>query len=810
MSVAKKILMGSGATDYEIDQSAMFDLGNTVYLHRTPGSAGNRDRWTFSCWIKRSEISVSAETALFGSYTDANNRDVLRFKSSDELEFQNVSGGTTYSKKSDAKYRDPGAWYHVVAVYDSANSTADYRIRLYINGSEITDSTGTDPASGTDSSINNNVAHYIGARSSDGNPSLYWVGYMAEVHFVDGSALTPSSFGKTDSDTGEWVPKQASVTYGTNGFYLKFVSGATGTDSSGEGNNFTTVDLDAYDIMPDTPTNNFATLNFLDTGPGNFHQGGLRLQTTNHNDTASTFKFPSTGKWYFEIYCITAGAFYQGICPIRYTGNVGNWDTSNLALRADNGAKYSYHSGGWQSDSYGSAFGNGDIIQCAVDMDNGKIWWGDSGTWIASGNPGAGSNEAFTFTASLGWKPFIYGPGSTYAIDVIFNFGQTGTFVGYVTAGGNTDGNGYGNFKYSVPSGFLALCSANIPDPTIKEGTDHFNSLLYTGNDTDDRALTGVGFQPDWVWIKCRSINANHGVSDSQRVESGTYKIIYPDANNAESTSGPYISAISSDGFSLANSGSDNQNNETYVAWNWLAGTSFSNDASATGIGSVDSSGVVNATAGFSIVKFTMPSSGQATVKHGLSAKPKAMITKDLDDTYNWAVFHEDTTDTTSKFLRLNTNDAIVTYSTVWGAALPTSSVFGVTAGGLAAASSEVIAYCFTPIEGYSAFGYYVGDNSTDGPMINVGFLPAFTMIKRTDSTGSWFMYDNKRDTFNAVDEGLFADVVTAEATQTNGMIDFLSNGFKIRSTGTAINASSGTYAYMAFAESPFKYANAR
>ena len=181
MSFGNRVLGFGGFANrdkpFDVDQSLAFDKGSSSYLHRTPSSASNRDKWTFSCWIKRGNIAVSGETALFGSYTDANNRDVLRFKATDELEFQNVSGGNSYSKKSDAKYRDPSAWYHVVAVYDSANATADHRIRLYINGSEITNSTGTDPSSGLDSSINNNVKHFLGARSSDGNPSLHWDGY---------------------------------------------------------------------------------------------------------------------------------------------------------------------------------------------------------------------------------------------------------------------------------------------------------------------------------------------------------------------------------------------------------------------------------------------------------------------------------------------------------------------------------------------------------------------------------------------------------------------------------------------------------
>ncbi len=613
------------------------------------------------------------------------------------------------------------------------------------------------------------------------------------------NTITDAGEGHTMTKVGSWSSVAFSPTVDS-----------MGTDHSGQKNDWVPFNLLNDGVSKDTPTNNFATWNALDTGPGSVTWGSLRLQTTNHNDTAGTFMFPSTGKWYFEIYCTTAGAFYQGIAPIRYTGNVGNWDTSNLAIRADNGSKYSYYSGGWQTDSYGSAFSNGDILQCAVDMDNGKIWWGDSGTWIASGNPATGSNQAFTFTTSLGWKPFIYGPGSPNAIDVIANFGQNGTFNGTITAAGNTDGNGYGDFKYAVPSGFKALCSKNFPDPTIAKPEEHFSTVLWTGTGAVDHDITGVGFQPDLVWIKARSQAYNHAINDSVR---GAGLFIEPSTTMVESyNAGQYFGPFASDGYRLNDEdvGTQiNQSSQTYVGWNWKAGTAFSNDASATSIGTIDSSGSANADAGFSIVKFTMPSSGQATVKHGLSVKPKLIISKDLDNTYNWAVFHEDTVASTSEFWRLNTDDGLVTYSTIWGAALPTSSVFGVTAGGLAAASAEVIAYCFAEVEGYSKFGTYEANASTNGPYVHTGFTPAWIVFKYIDGSGEWWwMLDSTRDTENLTTEVLYTNANNTESTiSSSGGVDFLSNGFKIRATNGGIN-NANTYMYMAFAKAPFKYSN--
>ena len=384
MSFGSKILGFGGFANREssfpVDNSCMFDAGNSAYMYRTPSSAGNRDRWTFSCWIKRSNIAVSAETAIFGSYTDANNRDVLRFKATDELEFQLVSGGTTYSKKSVAKYRDPSAWYHIVAVYDSANATADHRIRLYINGSEITNSTGTDPASGTDSSINNTVKHYIGARSSDGNPSLYWHGYMSEVHFIDGTVLTPNDFGETDSDTGQWVAKKVSgVAYGTNGFYLKFKDAYPGNITATGGTITTSGDYKIHTFNSSgtfTVTNisgGDAAIDYLviaGGGGGGYSYGGgggAGGYRTSYNSTSGGGCGPETRvQVAAQAYTITVGAGTSGMSsnvnPTNGNGNAssiaGSGFTTISCVGGGGGGHYSLsNSESWGGD--GAAGGSG-------------------------------------------------------------------------------------------------------------------------------------------------------------------------------------------------------------------------------------------------------------------------------------------------------------------------------------------------------------------------------------------------------------------------------------------------------------------
>ena len=799
MSFSDRVL-GFGAfpnrdTTYEIDQSLMFN-GSSSYLHLTPSGAGDRDKWTFSCWVKRGNLSISAETALFGAYDDANNRDVLRFKSSDELELQVLSGGTSYSKKSDAKYRDPSAWYHIVAVYDSANATADYRIRLYVNGSEITSSTGTDPASGTDSTINNSDKHYVGARSSDGNPSLYWDGYMAEVHFIDGSALTPSAFGETNSDTGQWIPKKyntASGAYGTNGFYFKFVSGAVGTDSSGEGNDYGTANIDNDDVMLDTPTNNFATLNPLwSSSVTTLTQGNLKLtQSSNADDSMIATIGVSSGKWYWEI--------------LNLDGNTSLGIANNAASRSDyvgadaNGWSYfidgNKYNGG-SASSYGATYTDDDIIGVALDMDDGTLIFYKNN---------ASQGTAFSSLSGTMF-PALSTSGASHNVINVANFGQNPSFSGEITAGTATDGNGNGTFKYAPPSGYLALCTANLPTPTIKKGTDYFNTVLYTGDGSAD-SITGVGFQPDAIWVKARNAAINHKVWDATR---GVSKSLRPNSDAAESDdSSENLTSFDSDGFTIKDPDYI-VSSRTVAAWNWKANGSGSSDTE----GSINTTTTsANTTAGFSISTYTgTGESSNKTVGHGLGVAPSMIIVKKRGATGDWYVYHIGLG--TNYNLLLNTNDEPFQPATTGWVSSPTSTTFQLSTGSSSNAnvnsSATYVAYCFAEVAGYSACGKYTGDGNANGPMVNIGFRPAFTMIKRTDSTGSWFMYDNKRDTFNAVDEGLFADGTWAESTQTNGMVDYLSNGFKVRNTGTSMNASSGTYIYMAFAESPFKYSNAR
>ena len=333
----------------------------------------------------------------------------------------------------------------------------------------------------------------------------------------------------------------------------------------------------------------------------------------------------------------------------------------------------------------------------------------------------------------------------------------------------------------------------------------YFQTKLFTGNGgTQSITLDGSeNMQPDWCWFKNRTdAGNNHLLYDSVR---GATKRIQSSTTSAEATDSDGLTSFDSDGFSIGSKGSLNASSSNIVAWNWKAGTSFTNDASATGIGTIDSTGSVNDTAGFSIVSYTGTGSA-GTLKHGLSTTPSVVLVKSRGGVYGWGMYHhKNTSAPETDYLSINNTDATVDDSVFWNDTAPTSSVFSL--GGTDAinkASTTHIAYCFAEKKGYSKFGSYTGNGNADGTFVYTGFKPAWVMIKRTDSAtgGYWVMFDNKRNTFNVMDKYLFAQASDAE--DTSNLIDFYSNGFKPIVSNLMHNGSGASYIYIAFAENPF------
>jgi hypothetical protein len=336
---------------------------------------------------------------------------------------------------------------------------------------------------------------------------------------------------------------------------------------------------------------------------------------------------------------------------------------------------------------------------------------------------------------------------------------------------------------------------------TIDDPLQYFNTVLYTGTGSA-QSITGVGFQPDWIWIKQRSGATHHKTSDSVR---GATKALKPNNADEEGTDGQGITSFNSDGFSLGTGGDYNGSSNTQVAWNWKAGTSFSNDASSTGIGSIDSTGSVNTDAGFSIVSYTGTGSS-GTIKHGLSSAPTTIFIKVRSHSDSWTVGHNSLG--WGKYLRLDNTSAEGSNTNIFNNTTPTSTVFSVNHDDVNASGRTYIAYCFAEKQGYSKFGSYEGNGSSDGTFIYTGFKPAWVVTKSIDSTSHWNCKDNKRSTFNPVDDYHKLNEPTAEDTGvSNHAMDFLSNGFKHRGDNDEVNGSE-TYIYMAFAESPFVNSN--
>jgi hypothetical protein len=329
---------------------------------------------------------------------------------------------------------------------------------------------------------------------------------------------------------------------------------------------------------------------------------------------------------------------------------------------------------------------------------------------------------------------------------------------------------------------------------SIVKPTDYFNTVLYTGNGTTNTAQTGVGFQPDWTWIKSRnSASYNNFVFDAVR---GATKYIKTDANSAESTLAESLKSFDTDGFTVGTEADVNNNSTTYASWNWLG----ANGTASNSDGSITSTVSANTTAGFSIVSFT-GTGANATIGHGLGVAPNVVITKNRDNARNW-IYGGDNIAWT-KYMILNLTNASASANNAWNDTAPTSSVVSLGSSTVTNESSaEMIAYCFAEKKGYSKFGSYTGNGNADGTFVYTGMRPAFVMVKQTNTTRNWLMLDNKRNEFNNVDKFIKANTSDAEGTTT--LVDFTSNGFKCKTTDTGVNESGGSYIFMAFAENPF------
>ena len=800
----------------EIDNSLRFNDDDSAYLQRTAGTPTNNKIWTLSCWVKLGNLGFSR--TIFSGVSSTSAYDQLTFNSSNQFFMQFANSGVYGQWTSTQVFRDVGSWGHLVVKADTtagSNGVTVYWNNEVVSGSWAAASLASNASF---ASINASGDAQRFSLLDTGVSAQYFDGYVADAYFIDGSALDPTSFGETKS--GIWIPKEYSGSYGTNGFHLEFAGNAN--DTSGNGNNFTANNISSYDYVPDTPTNNFSTLSPLTAGSvGTLTQGNLEPGNGSGADAhgiAGTFGMPAgTGKWYWEVFIDNPNVGdnypYVGACAGQRLNSNSTYGTRGTDLKLNCGTggvdTSTTYVGSITTVTTGlSRIEDNNILGVAVDMENRKMWFSENGVFPNSGNPATGTNPTFTWTNDIDLFPhwFSY---NTYGSGSVWNFGQDSSFVGNKTAQGNTDANGVGDFYYTPPSGFLAMCSANLPDPAIDPAADdtpadYFNTVLYTGaNPNAAQSVTGVGFQPDFVWIKSRVTDYGHALHDVIRGANGR---LQSNTLGAESISSTYLTSFDSDGFSLGVDYGQNAPSEPYVAWNWKAGgTGVSNTD-----GSITSTVSANPDAGFSVVTYTGNSTNDATIGHGLGVAPKVVIVKNRVASTYWYVYHDSLPPNAATYnLYLNTTDSQQADNVLRS----TNSTTFTVSSSSSANGSSMVAYCFAEKEGYSKFGSYIGNGSSDGPFIYTGFRPAWVMIKNTNSTGGsgqhWQIADNKRDTYNLVDTNLLAENVAAEG-HTWSAKDFLSNGFKIRGNNYALNYNGDKYIYLAFAEQPFKYANAR
>ena len=819
------LLLASKTSAYSVSKSLRFRSSASAYLNRTPASAGSQTTWTWSTWVKRGTLGTRQFITMSGLNPGPSQVFQVEFDANNKLSFYNQAIGVF--RLTTAVYRDVGAWYHIVFVADTSNATAQSRFRVWVNGVEITVwDTNSTISSSYAFAYNGAYLHGIGAYTYNGNV-FSLDGYMAEVNFIDGQALTPSSFGTYDTN-GVWQPIKYSGTYGTNGFYLTFGNTTStttlGYDTSGNSNNWTTNNISltagsTYDSMTDSPTvssatvANYATWNAINNSTTNsytFSNGNLNATvstTSGGRGITSTSGMTSTSgfKYYAELTVSAWGG--------SFNADVGILNTTTTVMTtgsfAFSGCIGTYLSNGYSINKGGNVYNNGtslasslttfvdgDIVQIAYDGT--YIYFGKNGTWLNSAVPASGTGG---YSVAAGTYAFAFG--------VTSNTAQTGTVIGNF---------GQQPFTYTPPTGFKALNTYNLPTPTIANGAQYMAATLYTGtgatqtiSDGGNNTI-GTTFQPDLVWIKSRSAATNNNLFDVLR---GTTAYLISNSTATEATNANTLTAFGSTGFTVGSDASAigvNVNAATYVGWQWKA-----NGAGVTNTnGSITSTVSANTTAGFSIVTYTGTGASNPTIGHGLGVTPNMIILKDRNTNSqnpNWQVYHSSLT--SGYFLSLNTTDAQAAISaTSYGSVgQPTSTTFKGVAGSVDSTTTNqntqlYVAYCWAAVSGYSAFGSYTGNGSTDGPFVYTGFRPRWILIRSTSATRSWLIDDTSINPYNTTSIVLAAQ--SSSGDNTGNALDMLSNGFKPRDTWVNWNASGETFIYAAFAENPFNSSRAR
>ena len=745
-----------------IANSVIYNRADTPKLSRTPSSDGNRRTFTISFWYKPTDSGTRRFT--FSADTDTSNYFIFEFDTSNRIDIQEYLG-PTLRLQTTRTFEDTSKFYHFMLAVDTTQSTSSDRLKLYVDGDQITSfGVETYPSLNLETKVNS-TSYPMGVGSFTSSTSFCTGGYLAEYNFVDGTALTPSTFGVTDTSTGRWIPKTLTgITYGTNGFRLQFgSSSALGDDTSGNTNDFSVANLVAGDQTTDSPTQNHAILSANPTsGTATLSEGNLKIAGTGssvYGVRRATFLINSNDSngYYFEAKNVGSSTDNINIGLISSQNALsasayGGSNSYGIASRGSGGSNQYWRVLGGSTDVTTSvSHASNDVIGVAIKQ--GKIWFAINNTWVLSGDPANGTNSFFDMSSKAGEFQIAFNVFQNNTLDV--NFGQK-------------------SFTYTPPTGFVALQQDNLPETA--------------------KGVSGL------VWMKNRDSTDNHQLYDSSR---GRQKDLHSNTTGAESTTTDGLQKFLKGGQQIEDDVSINTSGESYVSWNWVAngGTTASNSN-----GSITSVVQANQTAGFSIVQYTGTGSA-GTVGHGLSKKLDwVMVKSRSNDTGDgFGIYHSGMT-SASYYLALNSTNEERNASVVWNGTAPTSSVFSIgTATGTNTSSATYIAYCWHGVDGFSKFGKYVGNGSaSDGPFIYTGFKPAWVMWKATDAEG-WYIYDTTRNTYNGLGFLLRPDVSNADYNYgiSEGIIS-LSNGFKVYGNSGWHNTSGQDYIYMAFAEHPF------
>ena len=760
---------GAGGADLGDDpgQSAMFDSASSTTITTTFGSAATNTK-KYSIAFMMRVTAFGATRGIVSGEATISDFESLFLNSSDQLEWQvQVNGGSSYGRRSTMLFRDPG-WYHILFTVDT---TVPESI-MYVNGVEIATSTiysGEIPLNTDLEMFDNGTPLTIGEFSGG-----YFNGLLCDLCLGDGQVWTPSDFGHFSTTHPDvWVYDNYSGAFGDNGRRLQFATNTNfGDDTSGNASDLTANNMGTDHQVSDTPTDNLTALSALGPNAGTLSNGG-KVHSGSSSWTRSTLAIPVAGGgiWYFEAVTTFTGGFSFGFIGSDNADTDPNSTGTDIVTYVDNNRK---NVDGTVS-SYGSGFSSGHRIGCELDLDNNEVrFYNNAGTSLG--------------TISKTWtSPAVQFVVRTNTDTIVCDFDDA-------------------DWSHTPTAGALALRQANLPNVVTDLGgvdlpNEHFNTILWQGN-ASIRSITGVGFQPDLLWIKDRDNAANFSNSITDAVR-GVTKHIYTDSTRAEltSTGSQDITSFDSDGFSLAAVNTNilhNASGVDYVGWNFLANGA----GAANSDGTISSTVSVSSTGAWSMGTY-VGTGALGTIGHGLPGAPDMIIVKNLDQGDDWCVYHIGTasdpeTDITYLNLSLATQDSHF----FWNDTAPTSSVFTINTGVAVNTLNENYFFiAFRSVPGICKVGSHIGNGSADGPYIDCGFAPAFIMSKSV-GVGSWIMLDRARPGYNPTGNYLYADLTNAEAGVGGEYIDMLSSGIKIRTTGAGINSSSVKYIDLIIAES--------